>query len=76
MLNAFVAGGDRSREFVGKMEGEFADCGLDDDDRFSDLKIALAMFGAGDQAADEKMLGDECRYALRLIQETPGNLPW
>lgn len=75
MLNVFVAGGGRSRDFVGKMEGEFAECGLDDDDRLSDLKTALAMFGAGDRAADEKMLADECRYALRLIQETPGNSP-
>ena len=71
MMGAFVAGEGRSRDFVGKLEGEFAACGLDDDDQFSDLQMALAMFGAGRPEADEKMLADECRYALRLLKERP-----
>jgi hypothetical protein len=70
MMDAFVAGESRSRDFVGKMEGEFATSGLDDDERFSDLQLALAMFGAGDREDDEKMLAGECRYALRILKES------
>ena len=69
MMDAFIAGEGRSRDFVKKMEDKFATCGLDDDDQFSDLQLALAMFGAGDREADEKMLVGECRHALRLLRE-------
>ena len=68
MVEAFIAGASRSRDFVSQMEGEFAASGLDDDERFSDLQHALAMFGAGSREDDEKMLADECRYALRLLR--------
>jgi len=71
MMNAFVAGEDRSRAFVGRMEGEFVACGLGADDEFKDLLLALAMFGAGDRETDEKLLADECRYALRILREKP-----
>ncbi len=71
MMDAFVAGEGTSRDFVGEMEGEFVACGLDDDDQFSDLQLALAMFGAGDREPDEKMLAGECRYALRVLRERP-----
>jgi hypothetical protein len=71
MMNAFVEGEDRSRDFVGRMEGEFVACGLEADDEFKDLLLALAMFGAGDREPDEKVLADECRYALRLLREKP-----
>jgi len=70
MIDAFISGENRSRDFVGQMEGEFAASGLDDDERFSDLQHALAMFGAGSREDDEKVLADECRYALRLLRET------
>ena len=69
MMEAFVAGQSRSREFVEQMEGEFATGDLDDDERFSDLQLALAMFGASDREYDEKMLTGECKYALRLLRE-------
>ena len=42
---------------------------LDEDERFQDLQLALAMFGAGEREADEKMLAGECKYALRLLRE-------
>jgi hypothetical protein len=51
------------------MEGEFATSDLDNDERFSDLQYALAMFGASDREYDEKMLAEECKYALRLLRE-------
>jgi hypothetical protein len=68
MIEAFIVGESRSRDFVSQMEGEFAANGLDDDERFSDLQYALAMFGAGSREDDEKMLADECRYALKLLR--------
>jgi hypothetical protein len=68
MIDAFIAGESRSRDFVGQMEGEFAASGLDDDERFSDLQYAFAMFGAGSREDDEKMLVDECRCALKLLR--------
>jgi len=69
MMDAFVSGQSRSRDFVSQMEGEFATSDLDNDDRFSDLQLALAMFGAVDREEDEKMLAGECKYALRLLRE-------
>jgi len=51
------------------MESEFAASPLDADERFKDLQLALAMFGAADREADEKMLAGECKYALRLLGE-------
>ena len=56
MMEAFVSGQSRSRDFVTQMEGKFATSDLDDDERFSDLQLALAMFGASDREHDEKML--------------------
>ena len=69
MMEAFVSGQSRSRDFVTGMEGEFAASDLDDDERFSDLQLALAMFGASDREYDEKMLAGECHYALRVLRE-------
>jgi hypothetical protein len=68
MIDAFIAGESRSRDFVSQMEGEFAASGLDDDEQFSDLQYALAMFGAGSREDDEKMLVDECRCAVKLLR--------
>ena len=69
MLEAFVSDQNRPREFVTQMEGEFATSDLDEDERFSELQLALAMFGAADRESDEKMLAGECKYALRLLRE-------
>jgi hypothetical protein len=71
MMEAFVSGQSRSRGFAGQMEGEFAASGLDEDERFSDLQLALAMYGAAEREADEKMLAGECKYALRILKEKP-----
>ena len=69
MMDAFISGRSRSCEFVNRMESEFAASPLDEDERFRDLQLALAMFGAGEREADEKMLAGECKYALRLLRE-------
>ena len=69
LMDAFVSGQSRSRDFVGQMEGEFVTSDLDDDERFRDLQLALAMFGAGEHEDDEKMLAGECKYALRVLKE-------
>ena len=73
MLEAFVAGEDRSLRFVRAMDAEFWANGLNEDDRFSDLLMALDMFGvpAKDFGCDEKTLAAECRYALRLLRDSP-----
>jgi hypothetical protein len=71
MMDAFVSGRSRSWDFVGQIENEFAASPLDEDERFSDLQLALAMFGAGDREADEKMLAGECNCALRVLREEP-----
>ena len=69
MMDAFISGRSRSRDFVTQLEGEFAASPLDEDERFQDLQQALAMFGAADREADDKMLAGECKYALRLLRE-------
>jgi hypothetical protein len=71
MLETFVTGEHTSHEFVREMDEEFWTCGLNEDDRFSDLLTALDMFGvpAKDFGCDEKTLASECRYALRLLKE-------
>jgi hypothetical protein len=69
MMDAFVSGQSRSRDFVGQLEGEFATSDLDDDERFSDLQLALAMFGAAGREQDEKVLAGACKYALKLLRE-------
>src|SRR5579871_166716 len=71
MLVSFVSGKNRSFEFVRKMEGEFWACGLNEDDRFSELMVALDLFDVPgkDYGYDEKMFLSECKYALRLLSE-------
>jgi len=69
MMEAFVSGQRRSRDFVSQMEGEFANNDLDNDERFGDFTLALAMFGAAESEYDEKMLADECAFAMRLLRE-------
>jgi hypothetical protein len=71
MLETFVTGERTSLEFVQEIEAEFWSCGLNEDDRFSGLMMALDMFGvpAKDFGYDEKMLASECRGALRLLKD-------
>jgi hypothetical protein len=69
MMDAFVSGQSRSRDFVSQMEGEFASNNLDDEERFGDLQLAFAMFGAAEREQDEKMLASGCKHALRLLRE-------
>jgi len=68
LMNAFVTGQSRSRDFVSLIEGEFVAMDLDGDERFSDLQLALAMFGAGEREADETMLAGECKDAFRILK--------
>ena len=74
-MEAFVSGSRRSRDDVKRMEDLFATSPLDDDQRFSDLQLALALFGAGGREHDERMLASECRYALRLLHENVAGSP-
>lgn len=69
MLDAFVTGKSRSRDFVAQIEAECDSCGLDTDPRFSDLKYALAVFNAGSLIYDEESLAHECRQALKLLRD-------
>lgn len=71
MLEEFLEGKNTSLKFVKEMETEFWACGLNEDDHFSDLMMALDMFGvpAKDFGYDEKILVSECRGALRLLKE-------
>jgi hypothetical protein len=64
MMDAFVSGQSRSGEVVEQMEAEFAATDLDGDERFKDLQLAFAMFGAGDRAQDEQPRGLkwECQH--------------
>jgi hypothetical protein len=68
-MQAFISGSRRSRDDVRRMEGLFAMSTLDDDERFSDLQSALALYGAAEREHDERMLASECRYALRLLHD-------
>ena len=71
MLEAFLAGESRTLEFVREMDAEFWACEFNEDDRFSDLLMALDMFGVPpeDFGSDEKTLTSRCRYALRLLKD-------
>jgi hypothetical protein len=71
MLEAFVAGQNRSIQFVREMDAEFWAVGLNEDERFSDLLMALDMFGVPvkDFGCDERTLATECRHALRVLKE-------
>jgi hypothetical protein len=69
MLGSYVAGENRSIQFVRDMNVELWATGLNDDDRFSDLVVALDLFE--DFGRDEMALASECQYALRLLKEQP-----
>jgi hypothetical protein len=69
MMEKFVENKFRSRSFVSRMGGEFISCGLNNDERFRDLLLALAMFGSGERAEDEDILAGQCEYALKVLTE-------
>ena len=71
-LEEFVSGAIRSRGFVRQIEGVFAACDLDEDERFSGLQSALALFGGGDRIDDERTLAAECVSALRTLHAKGG----
>ena len=66
LLEAFVAGRNRSREQVAAIETEFAQH-FDDNPRFADLQYELAMFGADDYPGDAALV-KECEWALTLLE--------
>jgi|GEM_PF-5386279 len=71
MMEAFVSGESTSHEFIRQMNAEFWAAGLNEDDRFSDLLMALDLFGVPreDFGVDAKMLTSECQYALRILRD-------
>jgi len=70
LLEAFVAGRNRSREHVAAIETEFSQH-FDDDPRFTDLQYELAMYGAYDHPGDAALV-KECEWALKLLQADSG----
>jgi hypothetical protein len=68
LLEAFVAGRNRSREHVVAIETEFGHR-FDDDPRFADLQYELAMFGADGRTSDAAALVKECESALKLLRQ-------
>jgi hypothetical protein len=66
LLEAFVAGRNRSREQVVAIEAEFAQR-FDDDPRFANLQYELAMFGADDNPGDAALV-KECEWALKVLR--------
>jgi len=71
MMEAFVSGESTSPDFVKQMDSEFWACGLNEDERFSDLMTALDLFGVPREnfGSDTKTLASECRYALRILTD-------
>jgi hypothetical protein len=67
MLEAFIEGKDQARGtiFVREMEGEFARLGLDDEEDFSDLQHAFAMYRGHDE--DVRDLRSEATFAVRRL---------
>jgi hypothetical protein len=73
MLEAFVAGTKRSREFVREIDEEFYACGLHEEDELHGLQLALDLFGVpkGQYGYDEAELSAECRGALVHLRKKP-----
>ena len=73
MMEVFVSGKDTSHQFVSAMETEFWACGLNEDERFDDMTMALDMFAVPTKDfgcdCDPKHLTSECRYALRVLRD-------
>jgi hypothetical protein len=69
LLQRFVSGEDRSKQFAGELEGEL-DATFPDDARFEDLVLALASYqpGGGDHLYDEGLILPLVRQALERAQ--------
>jgi hypothetical protein len=65
MLTAFVEGKARSLSFAGEIETEFARTGLDEEEDFSELQHALALYRGTE--ADEQVLEREARWAIQQL---------
>jgi hypothetical protein len=65
MLEAFVSGQQRSREYIQSLETEFARH-VDEDSRFEDLQYALAMYDG--HSANVELLLTASRNALRQLK--------
>lgn len=66
-MESFLSCGSKSKSFVSELEGEFAKCGMDTDERFINLQHALAMFGNSTSENDQEMLATEIRNALSIL---------
>ena len=65
MLEAFISGSQRSRDYVQSIETEFARH-LDEDSRFEDLQYALAMYQG--HSADVELLLTASQEALPKLK--------
>ncbi len=67
MLESFIEGKDQARGtvFVREIEGEFARLGLDDDEEFSDLRHAFAMYRGREE--DVRDLKSEATFAVSRL---------
>ncbi len=69
MIERFVVGDCRTRDFVRDLESCFAACEFDDTDELADLQLALAVFGASSRQQDEDALERECQHALKILDK-------
>ena len=69
MLESFIEGRDQARGtiFVREIESEFARLGLDDEEDFSDLRHAFAMYGGHEE--DVRDLKSEATFAVRRLSD-------
>ena len=67
MLESFIDGKDQARGtiFVREIESEFARLGLDDEEEFSDLQHAFAMYRGHEE--DIRNLKSESTFAVRRL---------
>jgi hypothetical protein len=67
MLESFIhgAGEARGTVFVRQIESELARVGLDDEEEFSDLQRALAIYSGRED--DVRDLKSEASFAIRLL---------
>jgi hypothetical protein len=66
LMQAFLAGAT-SLEDAATLEGEFARCGLDDDETYSDLQYALAMYRGPGHEDSLQALRRECKWAIEQL---------
>jgi hypothetical protein len=67
LMTDFVSNGIRATLPVREIEGEFAAL-YDDDERFTDLRDALAMYDGTEE--NHRVLIAECKWALKVLAGT------